>query len=101
MDVEGLGDKLVDQLVNDGLVKSYADLHRLEFKTEQLNDLERMGKKSADNLLAGIKASKTRRQPVLNALAIRQSALGSRRYWPIISGRSTMLWRPKRKSCPK
>lgn len=70
MDVEGLGDKLVDQLVNDGLVKSYGDLYRLTL--EQLNDLERMGKKSSENLLAGIEASKSRGlSRLLNALAIR------------------------------
>ena len=61
MDIEGLGDKLVDQLVNDGLVKSYGDLYRLS--CEQLNDLERMGKKSSENLLAGIEASKSRPGP--------------------------------------
>ncbi|HVU90524.1 MAG TPA: NAD-dependent DNA ligase LigA [Pirellulales bacterium] len=70
MDVEGLGDKLVDQLVNDGLVRSYGDLYRLTL--EQLNDLERMGKKSSENLLSGIEASKARGLArLLNALAIR------------------------------
>ena len=70
MDIEGLGDKLVDQLVNDGLVKSYGDLYRLTL--EQLNDLERMGKKSSENLVAGIEASKSRGLArLLNALAIR------------------------------
>ena len=49
MDIEGLGDKLVDQLVRGGLVTQYADLYRL---TEpQLTQLERMGKKSAQNLM--------------------------------------------------
>ncbi|HEY4312037.1 MAG TPA: NAD-dependent DNA ligase LigA [Pirellulales bacterium] len=70
MDIEGLGDKLVDQLVNDGLVKGYGDLYRLSL--DQLNDLERMGKKSSENLLAGIEASKSRGLArLLNALAIR------------------------------
>jgi DNA ligase (NAD+) len=58
MDIEGLGEKVVGQLVKDGLVKSVADLYRL---TEaQLTGLERMGKKSAQNLLKAIEASKSR-----------------------------------------
>lgn len=69
MDVEGLGDKLVDQLVTHKLVTKYGDLYRLTF--DQLVNLERMGKKSADNLLEGIQASKTRGLArLLNALAI-------------------------------
>ncbi|HEX3657281.1 MAG TPA: NAD-dependent DNA ligase LigA [Pirellulales bacterium] len=70
MDIEGLGDKLVDQLVDGGLVQDYADLYRLT--DEQLTDLERMGRKSAEKLLAGIEASKGRGLArLLNALAIR------------------------------
>ena len=70
MDIEGLGDKLVDQLVNERLVKSYGDLYQLT--ADQLLELERMGQKSADNLLAGIAASKSRGlQRLLNALSIR------------------------------
>jgi DNA ligase (NAD+) len=57
MDIEGLGEKLVQQLVESGLVKTVADLYRLE--REQVVDLERMGPKSADNLLRAIEASKT------------------------------------------
>ncbi|HEV7224227.1 MAG TPA: NAD-dependent DNA ligase LigA, partial [Pirellulales bacterium] len=70
MDVEGLGDKLVDQLVNDKLVKNYGDLYGLT--AEQLTGLERMGQKSSEKLLAGIEASKSRGLArLLNALAIR------------------------------
>lgn len=70
MDIEGLGDKLVDQLVEKGLVRSYADLYRLTL--EPLVDLERMGKKSSENLLAGIAASKDRGLArLLAALSIR------------------------------
>jgi DNA ligase (NAD+) len=58
MDIEGLGEEIVKQLVQSGLVKSVAGLYRLT--EEQLLTLERMGKKSAQNLLAGIAASKTR-----------------------------------------
>jgi DNA ligase (NAD+) len=58
MDIEGLGEVVAEQLVQSGLVKSVADLYRLT--QEQLLTLERMGKKSAQNLLDGIAASKTR-----------------------------------------
>jgi len=70
MDIEGLGDKLVDQLVAQGLVRRYGDLYRL--KLDQLVSLERMGRKSSENLLAAIEASKDRGLArLLNALAIR------------------------------
>jgi DNA ligase (NAD+) len=70
MDIEGLGDKLVDQLVNQKLVASYGDLYRLT--ADKLLELERMGRKSAENLLEGIEASKGRGLArLLNALSIR------------------------------
>jgi DNA ligase (NAD+) len=70
MDIEGLGDKLVEQLVATGLVRQYADLYALE--AVQLEPLERMGKKSAASLVAAIDESKGRGLVrVLNALAIR------------------------------
>lgn len=56
MDIEGLGDKLVEQLVDADLVHSPADLYRLDLPT--LAGLERMGEKSAANLLAAIEQSK-------------------------------------------
>jgi DNA ligase (NAD+) len=58
MDIEGLGDKLVDQLVDKGLVKDVADIYFLQ--REQLAALERMGEKSADNILRAIDASRRR-----------------------------------------
>jgi DNA ligase (NAD+) len=58
MDIEGLGDVLVEQLVDAGLVKGLPDLYRLT--AEQLEELERMGEKSAQNLLEQIAASKAR-----------------------------------------
>jgi DNA ligase (NAD+) len=58
MDIEGLGEKLAAQLVSTGLVQSLTDLYRL--KLQALIDLERMGKKSAQNLLDNIEASKQR-----------------------------------------
>lgn len=56
MDIEGLGDKLIEQLVDAGLLQTAADLYRLELPP--LAGLERMGEKSAQNLLAAIEASK-------------------------------------------
>lgn len=56
MDIEGLGDKLVDQLVELDLVKNPADLYRLEVAT--LSNLERMGEKSARNLADSIQKSR-------------------------------------------
>jgi DNA ligase (NAD+) len=57
MDIEGLGDKLVDQLVDRGLVRTPADIY--ELSQHELAGLERMAEKSAANLLAAIEASKT------------------------------------------
>jgi DNA ligase (NAD+) len=70
MDIEGLGDKLVEQLVATGLVKDYADLYSLT--VDQLESLERMGRKSAQSLVEQIEASKGRGLArVLNALGVR------------------------------
>ena len=57
LDVDGLGEKLVDQLVDQGLVKTPADLYRLDAK--DLANLERMAEKSAANILDAIAKSKT------------------------------------------
>jgi DNA ligase (NAD+) len=57
MNIDGLGDKLVDQLVSSESVKDFADLYHLD--SEKLAALERMAEKSADNLLREIAASKT------------------------------------------
>lgn len=70
MDVQGLGDALVDQLLAKGLVEDAADLYRLD--PETLAGLERMGAKSAANLVAELEASKTRPlHRLLFALGIR------------------------------
>ncbi len=58
MDIEGLGEAAVDALVDAGLVARIGDLYRL--RVDQVEELERMGRKSAENLVAGIAASKTR-----------------------------------------
>lgn len=56
MDIEGLGDKLVAQLVDRGLVKDFADLYRLT--ADDFAGLERMAEKSANNLVRGLEKSK-------------------------------------------
>lgn len=56
VDIDGLGEKLVDQLIERALVRTPADLYRLDVKT--LSQLERMAEKSACNLLAAIEQSK-------------------------------------------
>jgi DNA ligase (NAD+) len=69
-DIDGLGDKLVDQLVEKGLVSSFADLFQLEAET--LAALDRMGAKSAENLVQAIESSKDIRfARFLYALGIR------------------------------
>ena len=71
MDVEGLGDKLVEQLVDQGYIKAVADLYQLT--REQLAGLERMGEKSADNLLNALEKSKqTTLEKFIYALGIRE-----------------------------
>jgi len=71
MDIEGLGEKLVDQLVEKGLVGDVADLYHLTL--EQLAGLERMGAKSAQKLLAALNKSKnTTLSRFLYALGIRE-----------------------------
>ncbi len=70
MDIEGLGEKLVEQLVATGLVRDYADLYRLEIA--DLEPLERMGKKSATSLVEQIRGSREQGLTrVLNGLGIR------------------------------
>ncbi|HLP97330.1 MAG TPA: NAD-dependent DNA ligase LigA [Sideroxyarcus sp.] len=56
MDIEGLGDKLVDQLVDENLIRSLPDLYRLD--TATLAGLERMAEKSAQNIVAALEKSK-------------------------------------------
>jgi DNA ligase (NAD+) len=70
MNIDGLGDKIVDQLVDKGLVKDFADLY--ELKLDEVAALDRMAEKSAQNLLDEISASKK------NSLARLIYALGMR-----------------------
>jgi DNA ligase (NAD+) len=70
MDIEHLGESLVEQLVDRGLVHDFADLYTLT--VEQLADLERMAKKSAGNVVTAIAGSRERGLArLLNALGIR------------------------------
>jgi DNA ligase (NAD+) len=70
MDIEGLGIKLIDQLVDKGLVKDVADIYYI--KKEQLIELERMADKSAQNIIDAIEKSKTKPlSKFLYALGIR------------------------------
>jgi DNA ligase (NAD+) len=71
MDIEGLGEKLIEQLVNDGTVSTPADLYALEART--LAERERMGEKSAQNVIDAIdKSRKTTLPRLLFALGIPQ-----------------------------
>jgi DNA ligase (NAD+) len=70
MDIDGLGVKLIDQLVETGLVKDVADLY--DIKKEELIELERMADKSAQNIIDAIEGSKTKPlSKFLYALGIR------------------------------
>jgi DNA ligase (NAD+) len=71
MDVDGLGDKLVDQLVEEGLIRDVSDLYQLG--VEELAGLERMAEKSATNLVAALETSKaTTLERFIYALGIRE-----------------------------
>jgi len=94
MDIDGLGDKLIDQLVERGLVENVAGLYRLD--REQLAGLERMGERSADNLLAALERSRETTLPrFIFALGIREvgeaTALNLARHfgsWEALAGAS-------------
>lgn len=69
MDIDGMGESLADQLVDKQLVKSVADLYSLT--VDKLTELERMGKKSAEKIIANIEGSKARPMPrVIGGLGI-------------------------------
>ena len=76
VEIEGLGDKVVDQLVDAGIVRTLPELYKLGFA--KLNELERMGEKSAQNLLAAIERSKSTTLPrFLFGLGIRHVGEGT------------------------
>ena len=57
MDIDGLGEKIVEQLVTNGLIQDVADLYRLQ--VDDLVPLERFAEKSAQNIITAIQGSKT------------------------------------------
>jgi DNA ligase (NAD+) len=72
MDIDGVGESLVYLLMERGLVQDGADLYRLKERRDDLTQIERLGEKSVDNILAAIEASKARPLArVLVALGIR------------------------------
>lgn len=77
MDIDGLGEKMVHQLADAGVLDSYGDVYRLKNHREQILQLDRMGETKVANLLDAIEASKTRGlQRILAGLGIRH--LGGR-----------------------
>ena len=72
MDIDGLGEKIILQLADAGLLNSFGDVFELRNKREQILELERMGNKKVDNLLAGIEEAKSRGlDRVLSGLGVR------------------------------
>jgi DNA ligase (NAD+) len=72
MDIRGVGEKMSVILVNQGLVKDFADLYRLRERRDELIAIDRMAEKSADNILAAIEKSKKMPLPrLIYALGIR------------------------------
>ncbi len=78
MDIEGLGDALIDLFVDKGFITHFSDIYKLKDKREELIQIERLGEKSIDNLLKSIEKSKS--QPfakVLYAIGIRYVGAGA------------------------
>ncbi|HQF41423.1 MAG TPA: NAD-dependent DNA ligase LigA [Ignavibacteriaceae bacterium] len=78
MDIEGLGEALIDLFVEKGFIKNFSDIYKLKDKRSELIKIERLGEKSIDNLLNAIEKSKT--QPfskVLFAIGIRYVGAGA------------------------
>ncbi len=72
MDIEGIGERMSEALLREGLVHDISDLYTLKYRREQLLDLEKIGEKSADNLIDAIEKSKERPlSRVIFALGIR------------------------------
>ena len=77
MDIEGLGESLIDIFVNKGFLKTYADIYDLKDKKDELIAIERLGKKSVENLLEAIEESKKKPfDKVLFAIGIRYVGTG-------------------------
>lgn len=78
MDIEGLGESLINQFVDLGLINSFQDIYDLKNKKDQLVLIEKLGEKSVNNLLLGIEKSKEKSfAKVLFAIGIRYVGLGA------------------------
>jgi DNA ligase (NAD+) len=100
VEVEGLGDKLVEQLVDDGVVRTLPDLYRLGLTA--LASLDRMAEKSATNLLEALQASRRRLcHGFCLAWASAMSAKPRPRNSHGISAAWTPSWRPRWSNCLK
>ena len=72
MDIEGLGESLIDLFIEKGFISNYTDIYDLKFKRDELISLERFGERSVDNLLTAIENSRSRPfDKILFALGIR------------------------------
>lgn len=81
MDIEGMGEAIVDQLVDRGIIRDYGDIYSLAF--EKVRQLERMADKSAENLMVAIKRSKERGPDrLVYGLGIRH--VGARAAWILV-----------------
>lgn len=77
MDIEGLGEALIDLFVERGFLKTYTDIYKLKERRNELIDIDRMGEKSVDNLLSSIEKSKNKPfDKVLFAIGIRYVGAG-------------------------
>lgn len=78
MDIEGLGEQLINLFVENGFLKTYADIYMLKDRRDELIQIERLGEKSIDNLINAIEKSKEREfDKVLFALGIRYVGAGA------------------------
>lgn len=78
MDIEGLGDQLINLFVDKGLLKNFSDIYSLKEKRNELIQIERLGEKSIDNLINSIEKSKEKEfDKVLFALGIRYVGAGA------------------------
>ena len=83
MDIEGLGERVSQDLARNGLVKDLAEVFSLAEKRTELLELEKMGEKRVDNLLQAIESAKTRPLP--------QASLRPRHHWCWLGGRRVAL----------
>jgi DNA ligase (NAD+) len=98
LDIEGLGEKTVDALVDAGLIEGAADLYDLT--VDQLTPIDRMGEKSASNLVAAIARSKEAPlERLVVALGVRHVGGPSRGSWPRSCARSKRSRRPTPRRC--